>query len=241
MRTGVAALIGTVLAATPAEARVHLGARFGEAPRKPEARAADPADAFAFGVAARGGYFGGPVLGGGLEAFARFGGWDLGVAGYAGSADLRAALQDERSPATEGFRVDEARLSSKLGLAFARVNVVRWVDLTARAGWRSTDGTLRLVAEDGSGTWSATAQASAAFVGAAVGTYATWTSGGFLGVDWVGLDVPVTSRHAVSTSATGTLPATRTSDLAQQAETLTRSLAQAPGLVLLSLAAGWRW
>jgi hypothetical protein len=232
----------SALATTPAQARVRLGARYGEPepkPARPSPR--DPADSFTWGVGARAGYFGGLLFGEGLEAFRRIGAWHLGLAGYYGAADLTSALASTDSPALDGFSVEHARLRVAMVQVEGRHAAYGPFDARLGIGYRRATGSVALEAEDGTGRWHADADAASVILSAALGTYWTWENGLYLGVDWIGINAPVASSHRVTTTSDPTVAESSRTRLAGQADDLAHGLAEAPGLILLLAALGYRF
>jgi hypothetical protein len=235
--------IALTCVAAPAQARIHMGAEYGEpVPPKP-APAEDPAAAFTWGVGARAGYFGGPVFGEGLEVFRRVGDWSLGVSAYDGAADLTDALADRSGdvPALAGFDVESAKVRSTLVQIEARRSVLGPVDARIGLGYRTVAGKLALAAEDGSGRWRADAEVASVVAAGTICSYWTWSSGFYAGFDWIGIDVPIASSHDVDTTSDPTVAESSRSALEDQAEELARQLAESPGIILLVAALGYRF
>jgi hypothetical protein len=230
---GVVFLLGGL--GTPAFARIHLP---GEPQARPKAPEPAPVDDSVAAVSVRAGYFGAVLLGVGAGADWRVDDWELGLAGYGGTADLTGTLGDQVTTDSHlaDYKVDNLSLSATLITVEARYFFGDNFTVTTGLGWRELKGHVRLSDPAGE-TLSADAAMRNLVATLAVGSVWAWDNGFFLGIDWIGVAWPLTSAWNVETR--GSAPATH--DLKDQADKLAQTLSRSPALILLLGAAGWRF
>ena len=227
--------ISLVFCSTSAFARVHLP---GEAPA-PERSATVAADPTGPGIEARYGAFGAFVSGGGIAATWRSDSWQGGIVAYHGNADLTDSASGllASEPALAGRTLDKLTLAATEFEAEARATFPYDLIAAVGVGWRRIEGHAALAAADGSGAITSDSVVTGIEASVALASFWTWPKGFFIGVDWLGVAMPLTSVRRVSGRGSGA----DFDALQSETDRLAGMLGRSPSVILLVGAAGYRF